>query len=500
MAFENMSGVRLEALWDTNLTLVAILTSLAAALVAWKLFQTPKEPGPISYFVQSPPECGPGWTGQILDDPSLKIHGSSAIRCYAPASGQLLGVVDAASPGSIDRAVAKARLAQESWRKTSFKQRRHVLRTLLSFLLKNQSEIATTACLDSGKTMVDASFGEILVTAEKLQWTIRHGEKALRKERRPTNDLLIYKHNEFHNLIGPMISSTFAGNGIIVKGSEATAWSSRYFIQIFQGALHACGHDPNLVQAITCWPSVAPSLTLHPEIGHITFIGSKQVALDVSAAASKRLVPLCLELGGKDAAIVLDDCRGFDKVASILMRGVFQSSGQNCIGIERIIACPLAYRKLVKILEPRVKALRVGNPLGEDAADVDVGALISGFALQKLEDMVQKAVKDGATLLAGGHRYVHPRYPKGHYFEPTLLVNVYASMEIAQCEAFGPLICLMEAENVDSAITMANSTAYGLGGSVFGTSRKDIDKVVSASKTGMISVNDFGTTYATQLP
>lgn len=118
------------------------------------------------------------------------------IQCYAPATGQALGRVNPSTTDGIDRAIAKAKAAQVQWAQTSFLKRRKVLRTMLKFILENQEEIARVACLDSGKTMVDAALGEILVTVEKLRWTIKHGEKSLRSERRDTNFLMMYKWNE----------------------------------------------------------------------------------------------------------------------------------------------------------------------------------------------------------------------------------------------------------------------------------------------------------------
>lgn len=140
---------------------------------------------------------------------------------------------------------------------------------------------------------------------------------------------------------------------------------------------------------------------------------------------------MCVELGGKDAAIVLDDVRDLKKVASILLRGVFQSAGQNCIGIERVIAMPKVYEDLCEILEPRIRALRVGSAIDEGEG-VDVGASISPANFDRLESLIQDAVSHGARLLVGGKRYVHPRFPQGHYFAPTLLVDVTSSMRISQ--------------------------------------------------------------------
>lgn len=268
------------------------------------------------------------------------------------------------------------------------------------------------------------------------------------------------------------------------------------------GALKACNHSAALVQSITCWPSVAPTLTSHPALGHITFIGSRPVAHDVCASAAKALTPVCVELGGKDAAIVLDDVSNLARVASILMRGVFQSAGQNCIGVERVVACPAVYDRLVALVEPRIRALRLGSALDDDDHDddVDVGAMISDASFARLESLIAEAVQQGARLLVGGKRFDHPIHPKGHYFSPTLLVDVTPSMRVAREELFAPVFVLMRATSLDDAVQIANDTPYGLGASVFGSGRRDLDQVVAGLKVGMVSVNDFAVYYAVQLP
>jgi len=240
-------------------------------------------------------------------------------------------------------------------------------------------------------------------------------------------------------------------------------------------------------------------LTSHPSISHITFIGSRPVAHSVATSAAKSLIPVCVELGGKDAAIVLDDVKNLGKVASILMRGVFQSAGQNCIGIERVIALPRSYERLRSIILPRIRALRLGSAL-DDEEDVDVGACISPASFDKLEALIRDAVDRGADLVCGGTRYTHPKWPKGHYFLPTLLIGVTPDMSIAQQELFAPIFVLMRAESVENAIAITNSTTYGLGCSVFGSKATDLEKVTSEVKVGMVSVNDFASYYMCGLP
>jgi acyl-CoA reductase-like NAD-dependent aldehyde dehydrogenase len=441
-------------------------------------------------------------------------------RC--PADGQPLqtGPILPATPEDIDRAVSSAASAQRAWSQTTFVERRRVLKTLLQYVLSNQEEIAAVCCLDSGKTKIDASFGEILVTAEKLAWTSQHGEAALAPSRRPTNLLMCYKSNTvhyeplgvvaacvswnypFHNLISPVISALFAGNAIVVKPSEQTAWSSLYFTSIIHGALEACGHSPDLLQTIICLPEVADHLTSHPTIKHITFIGSRPVAHKVAASASKSLTALTIELGGKDPAIVLEDARiisDLENVTSILLRGTFQSAGQNCIGIERVIALPGIHDKLLAHVIPKIKALTLGNVLHDELAP-DIGAMISSSSFPRLEALIASAVKEGAILHCGGRSYNHPKYPRGTYFQPTLLSNITPIMEIAQTELFAPVFLFMRATSVSHAIEMANSTQYALGVSIFGHHPPDVRRCVSEIKAGNVAVNDFGAFYVCSMP
>ncbi|KUI74544.1 hypothetical protein VM1G_10178 [Cytospora mali] len=495
-----------------NAPLLAWMALWPLALIAIWLYVKSENDEPIRYRVPSPKVPEPK---EILENPSIKVSGTTAVRCYAPATGQFLGFINPSTPAAIDRAIDAAEAAQKTWAETTFRERRKVLRSMLQHVLDNQEEICRVACLDSGKTMVDAQLGEVLVTVEKLQWTITHGEEALTPHKRPTNLLMMYKKNKviyeplgvvaalvswnypFHNLIGPVISAIFSGNGIVVKTSEQTAWSASYFASVARGALIAHGHDPALVQTVVCWPQVANHLTSHPKIAHITFIGSRPVCHKVAESAAKALIPLVAELGGKDACIVLDSARGdLPRTCETLLRGTFQAAGQNCIGIERIVATPGVYDRLIERLEPRVKAIRLGQ-------EEDMGALISDASFSRLEGLVQDAVKNGARLLAGGKRYSHPDHPSGHYFSPTLLVDVTPDMAIAHEECFGPIMVLLRAPSNTAAdvLAIANAPNFGLGGSVFGRDSDPVLKaVVRGLRCGMVAINDFAAFYAVQLP
>ena len=483
---------------------------------------------------------------------SLDLNDSGVLSCECPADGRSLGQHITDRPADIDTAVERATTAQRNWAASNFSQRRRLLKTLLRHIIDHQESIVATCCLDSGKTKIDACFGEILVTVEKLQWTIKHGERAMAASSRPTNLLMCYKKNTvfyeplgvvaacvswnypFHNFISPVISALFTGNAIVVKPSEQTCWSSVYFTDIIRGALRACGQSPELVQNVVCLPDVADHLTSHPGISHITFIGSREVAHKVCASAATALTPITVELGGKDPAIVLEDAT-LDEAADIILRGVFQSAGQNCIGIERVIALPGVHDRLLEIVLPKIKQMRLGSVLldelglrsasggteqtqtstpkssGTTVAEAaptspsapftpDMGSMISSRSFTQLESLISSAIAAGATLHYGGHRYNHPLYPNGHYFLPTLLSGVTPEMAIAQTELFAPIFLLMKATGIEDAIRIANSTFYGLGASVFGHIQNEVQRCVSGMKAGMVSVNDFGSYYACSMP
>lgn len=470
-----------------------------------------------------PDEAKPHWKGKRLYPPNIGLRGGgdpSKIQSYCPATAQYLGSFTCTTRDEMDAQIKKAESAQRKWADSSFVLRKQLLRTLNQFIMDHQQDIARVACRDSGKTKLDASMGEIMVTLEKISWIVAHGEKALRTSSRPGPSSLLMglmKNAEvryeplgvvsaivswnypLHNLIGPVVAALFSGNAIVVKCSEQVVWSSTWFVGMIHAALRLLDISEDLVQLCYCFPEDADYFTSHPGLKHITFIGSKPVAHKVLENAAKELTPCVVELGGKDSVLVLDDSIDLQALSSVLMRGTFQSAGQNCIGIERVICVPAAYDKLVTILELRVQGLRLGSDI-DQLDEIDMGAMISDNRFGQFEELIQDAVAQGARLLLGGKQYLHPNYPQGHYFEPTLLVDVTSSMKIAQNEVFGPVLTMMKARDVDDAIAISNSTEYGLGNSVFGKDFSQCNEVARRLESGNVAINDFATFYVCQLP
>lgn len=510
-------------LFAASLSLVCLIAFVLVAII-WPS----EDVSPVPFSVEVPPQLRKGYKWDLTgsnDEPEIR---DDRIQPRCPADGRPLAYdsIKAASPTDIDHAIASAATAQREWTKTTFAQRRKLLNTLLQYVIDQQEDIVEACCLDSGKTKIDASFGEVVVTVEKLQWTIKHGENALAPSYRPTNLLMCYKSNyvvyeplgvvaacfswnyPFHSWISNVISALFSGNAIILKPSEQTCWSSTYFLDIVRSALTVCGHSPEIVQNIICLPDVADHLTSHPGISHITFIGSRPVAHKVCTSAAKALTPVTVELGGKDPAIVLDDhstIADIDSVVSIIMRGTFQSAGQNCIGIERVIALPAIHDILVAKLESQIRNLRLGSVTHPSTTtSIDLGSMISSASFSRLESLITDAISRGARLHTGGTRYIHPDHPQGHYFLPTLLSNITSTMPIAQTELFAPICLVLRATDPTHATALANSTSYGLGASIFGVPTRQNTPIIRAMsrdiKAGMVSINDFGSFYACSLP
>lgn len=518
-----------------NQKLIGITTLVASIFTLYvlvKIISTPAKCSssykPVKFSLPAPEAAQNNWKGKRSVSTNIwNPEEPNFIQCHCPATGQYLGSFPSKTEADIDEMVSKAGKAQSTWGNSDFSRRLRVLASLHDYILNNQDLIARVACRDSGKTMLDASMGEILVTLEKIQWTIKHGQRALQPSRRPgpTNFFMKwYKGAEiryeplgvissivswnypFHNLLGPIIAALFTGNAIVVKCSEQVVWSSEFFVELIRKCLEACDEDPDLVQLCYCLPPTenddsANYFTSHPGFKHITFIGSQPVAHYILKCAAKSLTPVVVELGGKDAFIVLDSAKNLDALSSIIMRGTFQSSGQNCIGIERVIVSKENYDDLVKILNDRMTAnpLRQGSDI-DHLENVDMGAMISDNRFDELEALVKDAVAKGARLLQGGSRFKHPKYPQGHYFQPTLLVDVTPEMKIAQNEVFGPILVMMKAKNTDHCVQLANSAPFGLGGSVFGADIKECNYVANSLQTGNVAINDFATFYVCQLP
>ena len=216
-----------------------------------------------------------------------------------------------------------------------------------------------------------------------------------------------------------MISGLMAGNAVVGKVSEHASWSAAYFGRIIREALVVNGHNPDLVATVTGMAEAGVALCTSPLVDKIIFTGSTPIGKAVMASAADNLTPLVLELGGKDVMVLRHDVK-VSKIVPFVMRGCFQNSGQNCVGVERVLVYESILDEFISNVVPKVKALRQGNPLPSCGADgkVDCGSMIMPRQLEIVQALVDDAVKKGATLHCGGK--VNQSL-NGQFFEPTIL-------------------------------------------------------------------------------
>lgn len=443
-------------------------------------------------------DCRPLLT---MEDPG------GGVEARAPATDELLGWIAADSPASVSEKIGKARSAQRAFEKSSWAERRSILNVLRNYILEEQHDMCALSVVDTGKTMLEANLGEMLTTLEKLRWVAAEGEAILAPEFRSTGPATMHKaasveyqplgvigaiapwNYPLHNLFNPVISSLFAGNAVVVKPSEYTVYSSVYYARVIRRALVTCGHSPELVQVLVGGATVGAAL-VDGDIDKLFFTGSTAVGKRVALAAAERLLPVVLELGGKDPFIICDDA-DIDHAVDMCVRGTFQNAGQNCIGVERVFVHRDVMDKTVPKFVSVAKSIRLG---------VDMGALTMGAqAVARVQELVDDAVAQGAKVLAGGKAGKgEGMYENGSFFEATVLTGVRPSMRIAREEVFGPVLSVFEWSSDAEVVAMANDSNFGLGSSVFTSNARRGDRLLNALKVGMGAVNDFGVYYLCQ--
>ncbi|CAM8977920.1 unnamed protein product [Rhodiola kirilowii] len=435
---------------------------------------------------------------------------SDKVQCYEPATMKYLGFFPALTPAEVKEHVAHARKAQKIWALSTFKQRRQFVRILLKYIIEHQDLICEISSRDTGKTMVDASLGEIMTTCEKLTWLLAEGEKWLKPEYRSSGRSMIHKSSRvefhplgvvgaivswnypFHNIFNPMLAAVFSGNAVVIKVSEHASWSGCFYSRIIQAALAAVGAPENLVNVITGFAETGEALV--SSVDKIIFVGSPGVGKMIMRKASETLIPVTLELGGKDAFIVCEDV-DVSHVAQIAVRAALQSSGQNCAGAERFYVHQGIYSAFVGEVAKIVKSVTAGPPL---AGKFDMGAICMQEHSERLHSFVNDALDKGAEIFARGSFGNLGGDAVDQFFPPTVIVNVNHTMRLMQEEVFGPILPIMKFSSDEEVIKLANDSRYGLGCAVFSGSQRRSRMIASKLHCGVAAINDFASNYMCQ--
>jgi acyl-CoA reductase-like NAD-dependent aldehyde dehydrogenase len=441
-----------------------------------------------------------------VEEHAIEIHNGAAngapaageIPVENPATGEIITTVPDLDAAAVRELAKRGRLAQPTWEAYGFEGRGRVLRRMQKWVMDNSERIIDTIVSETGKTYEDAQLAEISYGGAAFGFWAKHAGEYLADERVRSSSVLvkgkklILRHRPLGligvigpwnyplvNSFGDCIPALAAGNSVILKPSEVTPLTSMLLAEGFA----ECGVPADVFQVATGRGDTGRALI--DEVDMIMFTGSTRTGRKVAQAAAERLIPCSLELGGNDPMIVLADA-DLERAANVATYYSMQNSGQTCISIERAYVEAPVYDEFVAKVTDKVRALRQGRP-GGGAGTVEVGSMTFPPQVDLVEGHVNDALSKGARALTGGHR---GEQGGGHYFEPTVLVDVDHSMKIMTEETFGPTLPIMKVKDAEEALRLANDSEYGLAGSVFSKDTDKGEKLARRVEAGAVCVND----------
>jgi acyl-CoA reductase-like NAD-dependent aldehyde dehydrogenase len=434
-------------------------------------------------------------------------HSPAMLAVENPATGQVVAEVPSLGHDETLALVARARAAQPEWEALGFRGRGDLLRDMRKWLVSNRGRAIQTLCEENGKSYEDAQL-EVFYCADALGFWAKRAGKWLADEReRPHSPLLFgrkivnrYVPYGVVGVIGPWnyplinnfgdaIPALMAGNSVVLKPASITPLSS---MLMAEGMREVGVPEGVFLVATGSGGTVGSALVESVDMLHFT--GSTEVGRRLMEQGAKRLLPVTLELGGKDPMVVLRDAN-LERAANAAVWGALQNAGQTCISVERVYVEGDAYEPFVAKVVDKVRRLRQGAPGGP--GEIDLGALTSPEQVEIVQEHLRDAVEKGATIETGGNL----RPGTGRFFEPTVLTNVDHSMRIMTEETFGPTLPIMRVDSEEEAVRMANDSSMGLDSSVFAGDVSHGERVARRIQSGSVVVNDALTNYfAMEIP
>src|ERR1039458_6751565 len=414
-----------------------------------------------------------------------------------PATGEGLRELECAGENEVLAAVARARAAQGAWVEIGVRRRIAVLREFQRRLHEKKSEIAEAITREAGKPVAEALTTEVLVVLDAARFLIENAYSLLRDEPLPhggsatklKSGRLVREPYGVVAIISPWnypfsipatetLAALVAGNAVVLKPSEFT---SLVALEL-QSLLHAAGVPQDVFQVVVGDGATGAAL-IHSPIDKLVFTGSVATGKRIAAAAAARLLPVVLELGGKDPMLVLDDA-DVDVASSAAVWGAFVNAGQACLSVERCYAQRGLYARFAEACAAKTKKLRVGNGMEQHT---DVGPMIQERQLRIVEAHVEDAKARGARGLAGGSR---PPDPGVNFYAGTVLTEVTHEMRIMREETFGPVLPVMAFDDDEEAVRLANDSEFGLAASVWTRDPQRGERLARRIHAGTVMIND----------
>ncbi|MGB3895117.1 aldehyde dehydrogenase family protein [Mycolicibacter sinensis] len=421
--------------------------------------------------------------------PAPALSGTDTV--LSPATGAVAGEVHWTDPSDVEAIAAGLRTAQQEWERRGAKGRAKAMARFAVWLGEHRDEIERLLIAETGKSSTDAA-QEVPLLIMILSYVIKVMDKAVAPETRPASlPLMAIKKISVHyrprpvvgviapwnypvaNALMDAIGALAAGCAVLLKPSEQTPLTA----ELLREGWEAAG-GPDVFAVVQGAREVAEAVIDNSD--YVQFTGSTGTGRKVAERAARRLVPVSLELGGKDPMIVCEDA-DIDLAAHAAVWGAMFNAGQTCVSVERVYVLEPVYDKFVAAVVRDVEALQMGT--GEGA---HFGSLISDQQLAIAERHVKEAVAAGARALTGGERATGP----GSFFPPTVLVDVDHSMACMTEETFGPTLPIMKVASVDEAIRLANDSPYGLSASVFSRDVARAKDIAVQLDCGAVNIND----------
>ncbi|MBZ3694945.1 aldehyde dehydrogenase family protein [Phyllobacterium calauticae] len=421
--------------------------------------------------------------------PPLKANDLEVIN---PATEKPVAIISMGTAADIDRAVAAAKTAFQTYSRTSVEERLALLEKLLAIYKRRYDEMARTITLELGAPITMSTQQQADVGVGHLQGFIDALKALHMREELPNGDLLVREPIGVCGLITPwnwpinqialkVVPVLATGSTCVLKPSEFTPLNALLYAEMIDEAGFPAGVF-NLVNGDGA--TVGAALSKHKDVDMMSFTGSTRAGIAVSKDAAETVKRVTLELGGKSPNIVFEDADLEDRVAGSVLE-CFNNSGQSCDAPTRMLVQRSVYDKAVKIAEATGRQAQVGDP--QEEGD-HIGPLVSHIQYGRVQNLIEAGISEGARVLVGGAGKPEG-YETGYFVRPTIFADVRNDMRIAREEVFGPVLALIPFDTEEEAIAIANDTPYGLAAYVQTGDAKRAERVASRLKAGMVHIN-----------
>jgi len=415
-----------------------------------------------------------------------------------PATEEPIATISLGDSADVDRAVAAAKRAFESYSETTPADRLQILNRIIAIYQKKIEEMADTISQEMGSPVglsrgAQAPAGlahlnEIVKVMGQFKFEDLKGTTLMRKEPIGICGLITPWNWPMNQIVCKVAPALAAGCTMILKPSELAPLSAYLFAQI----IHEADVPPGVFNLVNGdGPTVGSAIASHPDVAMVSFTGSTRAGIAVASAAAPTVKRVTQELGGKSANIILEDADLADAVREGV-QACFRNSGQSCNAPTRMLVPRSKMSEAVNAAELAAKATSVGDPFADRT---HIGPLVSKAQFEKVQRLIGEGIEEGAMLVVGGIGRPDG-LTKGYFVKPTVFAYVRNDMTIAREEIFGPVLCIIAYENEDDAVRIANDTPYGLSGFVTAGDIEHARRVAKRIRAGNVHINgarvDFG--------